>query len=518
MKNITGDNQEVPLTENIFSAGKDVSAPKSSGYLLHTALASLALIILAFFPGLKNLSALEILTLDNALHIAMEQSPRIRHSRISLERSEASLKAANARLKSRFSLSITPMDYSSSNMFNEFFSTWNRQETKESYGTFRIDQPIKWTDGTLSLINRFSWRDSYSEYADESSKTYTNNLYINFQQPIFTYNRAKMDLRSLELNLERTRLGYAMEKLSIEKSVMERFYAVYETKKRLEIAVEEFENNKVRHEISKNKVDAGLASLDELYQSELDMANARSSLHNQRVSLENAHDRFMQLLGIPLDDEIEISADISYRNISVDLQTALSHGLIHRAELRQRQIDIENAEDALIRAGTKNEFYGNINISYGSIGTDEAFRHLYDSHDKNQQLSVMFEIPLWDWGEKKAEMRASKASLKANRLSLEEEKNDIIISIRQAYRNLENQVIQIDIARQNIRRSQLTYDINLEKYRNGDLSSYQLYEFQNQLSQSRLNEISALIKYKQYILDMKIQSLWDFEKNESLIE
>ena len=464
-----------------------------------------------------SLRAQQVLTLDDALEIAMRQSPRIKHSRISLERSEANLRAANARLKSRFSLSISPVNYSNSNQFNDLFSTWYMQETLESYGTFRIDQPVKWTDGTLSLINQFSWRDSYSEYTDESSKTYTNNLYVQFQQPIFTYNRTKMDLRALELELENSQLAYALEKLAIEKSVMERFYAVYETKMRLEIAIEEFENNSVSYEISKNKVDAGLASLEDLYQAELNMATARSSLQNDKVSIEDAHDLFKQLLGIPLDNEIEISADISYKNINVDLQTAIANGLKHRAELRQRQIAIENAENALIRAGTKNEFYGNINISYGSIGTNETFSELYDAPDKNQQLSVLLEIPLWDWGEKKAEMRASKASLESNRLSLEQEKDNIIISIRQACRNLDNQVIQIDIARQNVRRSQLTYDINLEKYRNGDLSSYQLNEYQNQLSEMRLNEVSALIKYKQYLLDMKIQSLWDFEKNESLV-
>lgn len=473
-----------------------------------------AVIVLNAVPS----RAQTVLTLEGALGIAMERSPRIKHSRLSLERSEASLRAANARLKSKFSLSITPISYSNSNRFNDIFSTWYTQETTESFGTFRIDQPIKWTDGTLSLINRLSWRDSYSEYTDERSKTYTNNLYISFDQPIFTYNRTKMDLKALELDLENSQLGYALEKLAIEKSVMENFYEVYKAKMQLEISEEEFENNRERHEISQNKVDAGIASLDELYQSELDLANARSSLQNNKVSLENALDRFKQLLGIDLDEEIEIEADISYRNTMVDLQLAISHGLKHRAELRQRQIAIENARDALVQAGTRNEFYGNINLSYGTTGTDEVFGDLYDKPDENQEVRLTLEIPIWDWGEKKAEMRASRASLEASRLSLEEEEDNIIISIRQAYRNLENQVIQIDIAKQNVRRSQLTYEINLEKYRNGDLSSYQLNEYQNQLSQARLNEVSALILYKQYLLDMKIQSLWDFENNASIVE
>jgi hypothetical protein len=34
----------------------------------------------------------------------------------------------------------------------------------------------------------------------------------------------------------------------------------------------------------------------------------------------------------------------------------------------------------------------------------------------------------------------------------------------------------------------------------------------------RLSEVSALIRYKQYLLDMKIQSLWDFENNRPVVE
>jgi outer membrane protein TolC len=485
------------------------------GQALRRALAAALLASLAFAAPAR---AQRVLTLEDALGIAMEKSPRIKHSKLNLERSEASLTAANARLKSKFSLAVTPIEYTNYTRFNDLFSTWYTQESTSSFGTFRIDQPIQWTDGTLSLINTFSWKDSYSEYNDESSETFSNDLYINFQQPLFTYNRTRMNLRSLELDLENSKLNYALEKLSIEKTVLESFYEVYETKKQLEIAVGEYENNRERHEISKNKVDAGIASLDELYQSELDLANAHSSMADYEVSLENAYDRFKQLLGIDISEEIEIEADISYRECPVDLQVAISNGLKHRAELRQRRIDIINAEDALVRAGANNEFRGDINISYGSTGTDEAISNLYDSPDKNQQVSVSFEVPLWDWGEKKADIRASRASLESSRLSLEEEENSILISIRQAYRSLENQILQIDIARQNVRRSELTYSINLEKYRNGDLSSYDLNQYQNQLSRTRLSEVSALIRYKQYLLDMKIQSLWDFENNRPVVE
>ena len=53
-----------------------------------------------------------IVSLDDALSIAMQNSPQIKQAELNLERSSQSLKAQRAALKSNFSLSINPYSYS----------------------------------------------------------------------------------------------------------------------------------------------------------------------------------------------------------------------------------------------------------------------------------------------------------------------------------------------------------------------------------------------------------------------
>ena len=64
--------------------------------------------------------------------------------------------------------------------------------------------------------------------------------------------------------------------------------------------------------------------------------------------------------------------------------------------------------------------------------------------------------------------------------------------------------------------AQLTYDLNLERYRNGDLTGMDLNLFQEQLSQKQLSYTNALISYKLELLNLKIQTLYDFEKKEQV--
>ncbi|MFC2117375.1 TolC family protein [Bacteroidota bacterium] len=473
-------------------------------------------IVFCLLP-LNKTNAQTVLTLEKSLEIAAENSPVIKQSKLNLERSQYNLTAQEASLKSNFSLSLNPLDYSTSRSFNDMFSTWNTTENTSTGGSFNISQPIKMTDGTLSLTNAFEWRNSSSDYSNKSIKSYSNNLFIRFDQPIFTYNRMKMDLKELELDFETTTLSYAIQKLMLERTITQAFYSVFQRQMDLQIAQEEYNNQEINYNIIKNKVEGGLVAKEEEYQAELNLSTSKSSVQNAEVSLENTKDSFKELLGISLFDEIMILANVEHQQVDVDIDKAITNGLEQRMELRQREISIENSQFSLIRTSAMNEFRGNVSLSVGVIGDNENFGNIYETPTNNPRVSVSFQIPVYDWGEKKARIKAAESSIKTSELSLENEKNGIIIGVRTVCRNLKNNELQIDIARQRERIAQLTYNINQEKYKNGDITGFDLNQFQNQLSLSKTSYSNSLINYKIELLNLKIQSLWDFEKNTSYI-
>ena len=62
-----------------------------------------------------------------------------------------------------------------------------------------------------------------------------------------------------------------------------------------------------------------------------------------------------------------------------------------------------------------------------------------------------------------------------------------------------------------------TYEINMEKYRNGNLTGMELQQYQSQLTSAKQTYTNSLISYKLELLNLKIQTLWDFEKNQSYL-
>lgn len=461
--------------------------------------------------------AQEVLTLDKALKIAFENSPTLVQSKLSLQQNELNLQAQKASLKSQFSLDVNPFSYSRSNRYDGYNSKWYDSKTMSSSASLGIVQPVKWTDGTISLINNVSWQDASNRSSGGKSTAFNHDISLRIEQPIFTYNRTKMRLRELELSLESARLNYAMKQLNIEKSVTDDFYSVYQKFKDLSIARDEYANQKQNYEIIKNKVEAGLVAKEELFQAEVNMANSESSVYSAEIAYENAKDNFKLLLGVSLDEDIAVLPNTEIAPISVNTNDAVKYGLDQRMELRERKITLERDAFSIIEAKAENEFKGNISARVGLNALGNKINNVYSNPTDNEEIGVTLTIPIFDWGAKKARVESSKLAMQSDEIELEEQKKEIVINIRQICRNLPTLINQINIKKKSIENAERTYEINLEKYRNGNLSGMDLQQYQSQLTQAKQEYTNALIQYKLELLNLKVQTLWDFETNRSYL-
>ena len=478
------------------------------------------LMALLILYGSVSIQAQVLLDMDKALEIAIGNSPIMQQVELDLVMNQEKLNAQRARLKSRFGLTLNPFDYERSNRFDRRTSEWFLNESASSAGTFSVNQRILPTDGTIALRNTFWYDYNNSESAgavDPVSRTWNNMLRLDVTQPIFTYNKTKAELEKVELSFESSLLRYLLQKLSLERNVARSFYSVYSTQMSLDIANEELKNNQDSHEIIKNKVEGGLLALEELYQSEVNLATSRSSVYTAELNLHNAMDELKVIIGMPLDDTFELLTIIKADSVIVDPEMAIRHALANRMELRQREISIENSMFNLLDAKTVNEFAGTITASFGVTANNEDLGMLFDNPTNTPSVGLTLNIPIFDWGERKSEIKAAEASVQSSEIDLEIEKTDIQVNIRTIIRSLQNLENQIVIQEKTVENAVLTYDINLERYRNGDLTSLDLGIYQNQLSDRKMALTNAIINHKLELLNLKIQTLYDFERSTNII-
>jgi outer membrane protein TolC len=467
--------------------------------------------------GMDRLTAQEILTLEKALEIAFEHSPSLIQSKLSLEQRQLNLKAQDASLKSQFSLDVNPFNYTRNNQYDSYNSRWYANESMSSSASLGIRQPIKWTDGSISLINDFSWQDASNRTDNRKNTSFNHNLSLRLEQPLFTYNRTKMQLKELEYALENAKISYAMQELNIEKQVTTQFYNVYQKQKDLNNAREEYNNQKQNYDIIKNKVEADLVAKEELFQAEVNMATSESSVYSAEINYENAKDNFKILLGMPLDEDVMVLPNTGINTIEVNSNDAVRYALEQRMEIRQKQITLEEDVFNIIRAKAENEFKGSISARIGLDALAGKIKNMYDSPTDNEQIGISLNIPIFDWGAKKARVKSSELAMESNQIDFDEQKKNITLEVRQICRNLPTLVRQIDIKKKSIENAEHTYEINLEKYRTGNLTGMELQQYQTQLTNAKQEYTNALISYKLELLNLKIQTLWDFENNKSYL-
>ncbi len=477
---------------------------------------TLILVFLAAF-GTSSAVAQEVMTLEKALEVAFEHSPSLIQSKLSLEQQQLNLKAQNASLKSQFSLDVNPFNYTRNNQYDSYNAKWYSSENMSSSASLGITQPIKWTDGTVSLYNDFSWQDASNQTSNQKSTSFNHNLSLRIEQPIFTYNRTKMELKELEYALENSKLSYAMQELSIERQVTQQFYSVYQQQKNLSTARDEYNNQKQNYDIIKNKVDAGLVAREELFQAEVNLATSESAVYTAEINYENAKDNFKILLGIDLNEDVMVLPNTEITTVNVDATQAVDYALKQRMELRQHQITLEQDLFSIIRAKSENEFKGSITARIGLDALGDKPGNMYSNPTDNEQIGISLNIPIFDWGSRKARVRSSELAMESDQINLDEEKKNITLEVRQICRNLPTLIRQIEIKRQNIENAEHTYEINLEKYRNGNLTGMELQQYQNQLTSAKQEYTNAIIDYKIELLNLKIQTLWDFETNQSYL-
>jgi HAE1 family hydrophobic/amphiphilic exporter-1 len=135
-------------------------------------------------------------------------------------------------------------------------------------------------------------------------------------------------------------------------------------------------------------------------------------------------------------------------------------------------------------------------------GYGRALELLHDGRYYNYSAGATVEIPL-DNAQAKADYTAANINFEQGRLSLQKMEEGITLEIKQAVSNLRTDLKSIDatrlareLAEENVRNQQARFDVGL-------VTTKDLLDFQDQLTQARGAEVLALTTYNTDLAEMR---------------
>ncbi|MCB9258915.1 MAG: TolC family protein [Ignavibacteriales bacterium] len=469
-------------------------------------------ILLLLFPF--QIFSQDVYTLEKAINVALEKSFGIKSAEYSLIASEKSLEAFRASLFSRLDLEFDVPSYSKS-----LTSQFNPLESKEEFfelgsskieGRLSLTQPLIFSNGRINIVGRLFGREQFGSNISKTKDFYTN-LGISLNQPLFIFNSQKANLERAEINLEKAKRNYNHAEQNLIYNVKVAFYNLYELKENVKISEEKVKQNEESFETAQNKFKAGLIAEVEALQLEVDLASSKNELLNLNRSFEENLNNFKILLGLELEEEIDIISDLVYLPISIDENEAVENAIKNRSDLLNQENDIYLSELNVEEVDANRQVQLELNARYGISNNEEEFSTLFDKLLDDINVALTLSIPVWDWGQNARRVEAAKANLMSEKLNYDNLKKTIRNEITEVYNRINSAKARVDVLSKSVEIAEKSYKISLERFKSGTISSFDLAQMQLRLTEAKNNSISALIDYNLAIADLERKTYLQYQ-------
>jgi len=448
----------------------------------------------------------DVYTLEKAISIALEKSFGIKTAEYSLIASEKRLEAYKSSLYSRLDLEFDLPSYSKS-----LTSQFNPSESREEFfelgsskieGRLRLSQPLIFSNGTINIVGRLFGREQFGTNISKTKDFFTN-VGISLNQPLFTFNLQQANLERAEINLENAKRNYNHAEQNLIYQVKVAFYNLYELKENVSISEEKVKQSEESFETAQNKFKAGLIAEVEALQLEVDLASGRNELLNLKRSFDEALNNFKILIGLELENDIDILSNLSYQSIEIDESIAIESAIQNRSDLLNRQNDIYLSELNVEEVNTRKQIKLELNARYGLSNNDKEFSTLFDELLDDVNVALTLSIPVWDWGQNSREVEAAKANLMNEILNYDNLKKTIRNEVSEVLNRINSAKARVEVLSKSVEIAEKSYLISLERFKSGTISSFDLAQMQLRLTESKNNSISALIDYNLAIADLE---------------
>ncbi len=377
---------------------------------------------------------------------------------------------------------------------------------------FGLQQPIALTGGTISANTGYNFFNDRTSGNSQWSGTVLN---VQLTQPVFAYNPLKWDKRTRPIQYEESKRIYAERLEEISRDAVSFFFDVLQQQVNEQIARYNLANNDTINKIEQGRYNIGTTSQDKLLQVELQLLNSRRDVAQAQLDLETARLQLRTYLGLKDGDNFELVLPEEIPQFDLTIDEALEYGRLNRADyiaFERRRIEAESE----VAAAKGQRYQTTISASYGlnNVGTNVS--ELYNSPSKQQVANVSFNVPIVDWGRRKALMQTAYANKKLtdyviaqNMINFEQE---IITQVRQ----FEMLRLQIDITKKADEVAQERYVVAQNRYLIGKIDITNLNIALTEKDTAKRGYLLALKSFWTAYYNLRRLTLYDFANRKAL--
>lgn len=463
-----------------------------------------------------------ILSLANAITLAQENSLQASINKNALGIVFQTFRIQRAQLFPQVGLNSNIPGYNSSiTNVTQPDGTIQFKTVEQAYSNVGISlsQKIAATGGTFtasSSINRF---DRLS--GNRTTNYNTQPFVLGLNQPLFRFNELAYQQHSAQLNklIGSKTFIEKQEKLALE--VCNQYYAALQAQLNIAALQAVNLNTDTLLQSAKLKWALGKIEEEEYLQIQLEKLNRATQLKQETGNYELLKMKFCSLLNISKETELLIQENkpnptqkntVDRSNLEILYNQFKNNNPEYE---KQKLMQLQNQAE-LERA--KHSRLPGINLiaGYGSNQSAPLLNDAYQNLLTQQNATVGISMPLFTSGANNASLQIANYQNQNLQLQTQQLEQRIMNDLMKQTQVYNLSIEQINNAQFADSIAQRMYEISFNKYQAGKLTYTALLLAQNQKMQAKQSYIMALAAYWQAYYQLRVTTLYDVEKKESI--
>lgn len=396
-----------------------------------------------------------IISLDQAIEIALEGSNSIKIADLTIEKSGYAKKGTYSAL------------YPSISATGSYQRTIKKQVMAMDFGGNAMEIEVgKWNNvnagvsASMPLINAQLWQS------------------------------LKLSALDTEIAVEQARSS----KISMVSQVKQAFYAVLLAQQVYDVYKDVYENATKNLERTEQNYNAGKTSEYEYLRAQVNVKNAEPNMYSSLMAIELAIWQLKAVMGIDLNAKIGVRGDIDQYKDEMASYNLLSQDMNLENNTTLAQLSLQSKQLERTIKMTKYQYIPTLaaSFSYTYMAMGDDFNFKWNPYSI---AGLSLNIPLFDGFSKRNNIRQYKASQEILQLNIEDMERNLKI----AFKNYENQIAtymkNYSAAESTLEMAQRSYDIAEKMYQLGKATLLELNDAQLALVQAQLTMSQAIYNF-----------------------
>jgi outer membrane protein TolC len=341
------------------------------------------------------------------------------------------------------------------------------------------------------------------------SPNYFNNyaLRLSFQQPVFTGFRLQSSSDLAKWSAQASEQDLTKDKSDLVFAVRSAYWNLYKSIEFKKVIDENVEQVKAHLVDVKNFFDQGLLTRNEVLRVEVQLSNVRLAQIDIESALELAGVWLNNLIGLPLDTEIELATRIDEAAAAGGAQVPVQGGaeewgtieallqkaLGRRPELRAMEFRVRAGEAGVTLA--KSSFYPQVFLS-GNYYDQRPNPRLLPTKNKfysTWDISLNISIDLWNWGATQRQSQQAKAQLAQAVDALGQMKDGVAVEVRQGWLSLAQAGQRIGASKEAVAQAEENLRVTRDRFKEGVALNTDVLDAEVSLLQAKTNLTQSLV-------------------------